>query len=78
MSIGSGTGGDIIGLLTSIEKFYHNVEEINIWTIDGNQEALNVLKQIVDDYRNHTTKNIRLIIEFLYLIQFPNFRMREL
>jgi hypothetical protein len=74
LSIGSGTGGDIIGLLTSIEKFYHNVEEINIWTIDGNQEALNVLKQIVDDYRNHTTKNIRLIIEFFVFDSISEFQ----
>jgi len=60
LSIGSGTGGDIIGLLTAIEKHFHNVKEINIWALDGNIEALNILEQIIDNFKTHASKNINL------------------
>ena len=78
LSIGSGTGGDIIGLLTTIEKFYPNVREINIWAIDGNKEALNILRQIIDDYSNHVTKKISLSIEFFVFDSISEFQSEEI
>ncbi len=60
LSVGSGTGGDIIGLLTAIEKHLHAVSEINIWAIDGNKGALAILEQIIDKIQNQSSKKINL------------------
>ncbi|MFW5871629.1 MAG: hypothetical protein ACOCUT_00835 [bacterium] len=60
LSVGSGTGGDIIGLITAIEKYFPIISEINIFAIDGNNEALIILEQIVDSVQNQSSKKINL------------------
>lgn len=60
LSVGCGTGGDIIGLITAIEKHFLAVSEINIWAIDGNKEALAILEQIVDKVKVQSSKKITL------------------
>jgi len=60
LTIGTGTGGDIIGLLTAIEKHFHIVSEINVWALDGNNEALSVLRQIIDNFNDQTSKSVKL------------------
>jgi hypothetical protein len=60
LSVGCGTGGDIIGLITAIEKHFFTVSEINIWAIDGNKEALAILEQIVDKVKVQSSKKITL------------------
>ena len=60
LSIGCGTGGDLTGLITVIEKYYPKKTEINIWALDGNKEALFVLEQIVDKFSVLHSRNIKL------------------
>lgn len=60
LSVGCGTGGDIIGLITAIEKHFFAVSEINIWAIDGNKEALAILEQIIDKAKVQSSKKITL------------------
>lgn len=60
LSVGCGTGGDIIGLLTIIEKYCDFVNQVNIIAIDGNKDALLILSEIVDRFRVHTSKSIHL------------------
>lgn len=60
LSVGCGTGGDIIGLITAIEKHFPAVSEINIWAIDGNNEALSILEQIIDKVKLQSSKKITL------------------
>jgi len=60
LSVGCGTGGDIIGLITAIEKHFPVVPEINIFAIDGNNEALTILEQVIDRIQNQTSKKINL------------------
>ncbi|SMD46366.1 hypothetical protein SAMN00777080_5051 [Aquiflexum balticum DSM 16537] len=60
LSIGSGTGGDIIGLLTIIEKYFHSVKEVKIWAFDGNIESLDILIQIIDRLKSKSSKKIFL------------------
>jgi len=60
LSVGSGTGGDIIGLIIAIEKYFQQVSKINIYAIDGNFEALTILIKLVDNFRNHTSKIINI------------------
>jgi len=60
LSVGCGTGGDIIGLITAIEKHFPIVSEINIFAIDGNNEALTILEQIIYKVQNQSSKKINL------------------
>lgn len=60
LSVGCGTGGDIIGLITAIEKHFPIVSEINIFAIDGNNEALAILEQIIYKVQNQSSKKINL------------------
>jgi len=60
LSVGCGTGGDIIGLITAIEKHLPFVSEIDILAIDGNNEALTILEQIIDRAQNQLSKKINL------------------
>lgn len=66
LSVGCGTGGDLIGLITVIEKYYSNISKINIYAIDGNVESLDILTKIIDKFSTiHSTKiqlNISKII----------------
>lgn len=60
LSVGCGTGGDIIGLITAIEKHLPFVTEVYILAIDGNYETLKILKQIIDRVQNQSSKKINL------------------
>lgn len=60
LDIGSGCGGDLIGLLTAIVKHLHCLEEINIIAIDGHIGALHLLEQIIYSFKTHTQKLISL------------------
>ena len=47
LDIGSGSGGNLIGLLFALkENLFQNIN-INIFTIDGNQKALEILNTII-------------------------------
>lgn len=51
LDIGSGTGGNLSGLLYSfIERFGTNYN-FNIFVVDGNQEALQILEKIVQKFQ---------------------------
>lgn len=53
LDIGSGTGGNLIGLIDClIEKLGKNIT-INIKSIDGNQNALDLQCKIIDKYFNY-------------------------
>lgn len=68
LSVGCGTGGDLIGLLTVIEKYCHSVSEVKIWAIDGNEEALGILDEIIQKFLSQTSKRIELhIIKNIFL-----------
>jgi SAM-dependent methyltransferase len=60
LSVGCGTGGDIIGLLTIIEKYCSKIKTINIWAIDGNKDAVDLLKKIIGKQKAQTNKRIEL------------------
>ena len=59
--VGSGTGGDLFGLLSALIKHLSN-KEINIYSIDGNNTALEYQKKIFD-YLYHYDYNICLNCE---------------
>lgn len=60
LSVGCGTGGDIVGLLTIINKHFASIKRINVVAVDGNEDALNILSQIVLQANRHFRKEIVL------------------
>lgn len=60
LSVGCGTGGDLVGLLTVIEKYSHSVSEVKVWAIDGNKEALAILEDIIKSFSSKTSKKMEL------------------
>lgn len=59
MSIGCGTGGDLIGLLIALDR-YEIGKELHVRAIDGNSDTLHILSQIIGKYQNITNKKIIL------------------
>ncbi len=78
LSIGSGTGGDILGLLVTIEKHFPKVNEINILAIDGNSESLNILTQIISGFKNYSSIKIHLYTTIAIFDNISNFQVEEL
>ena len=62
LSVGCGTGGDIIGLITVIEKYCPKISEIDIWALDGNEGALSILEKVVEKFSIQHSKKIKLKI----------------
>lgn len=60
LSVGCGTGGDIIGLLTVINKHFSSINKVNVVAVDGNEDALNILSQIVQQLKQQFPKEITL------------------
>lgn len=50
---GSGTGGEIIGLLTAIGDFGPHLQCVNILALDGNQYALRCYERIIEKTKEH-------------------------
>lgn len=58
LDIGCGTGGNLIGLLTAINKHFSNIRIINVWAIDGNSDALQILESIIKKFIGNYSINI--------------------
>ncbi len=56
---GSGTGGEIIGLLTVLDEQFPNLKKVRIVALDGNQYALRQYEKIIEKFKNH----VRIEIE---------------
>lgn len=63
LSVGCGTGGDIMGLLTIINKHFASIKRINVFAVDGNEDALNILTQIVEQANRQFHKEVVLSIK---------------
>ena len=67
--IGSGTGGDLLGLLQVLNECFHS-KEINIYSFDGNQDALNIQKQLIRDFYQFMPNRNNRITVYTYPAQF--------
>ena len=61
LSVGCGTGGDIMGLLTVINKHFASIKKVNVLAIDGNKDALDILTQIIQQFNCQFRKEVALI-----------------
>lgn len=78
LSVGCGTGGDLIGLLTVIEKYCNLNNTINIWAIDGNDNALKILTRIVEYFKTTLKKKINLnILKLLINTETGNYNLKD-
>jgi len=50
---GSGTGGEIMGLLTALSEFYPNLRNIKVVALDGNQYALQLYDTVLIELKKH-------------------------
>ena len=57
LDLGSGTGGQLFALLQIIEEEVNTPLNINIFSIDGNQNALDIQKQIYNDIFKHKKRH---------------------
>lgn len=60
LSVGCGTGGDIIGLLTIINKHFASIKKVEVVVVDGNNDALNILSQIIQQLKHQFHKEVIL------------------
>ena len=58
MDFGSGTGGNLIGLLEAIEENINEQIDIKIVSIDGNKNALDYQESILNTFKKRTDKKI--------------------
>ena len=71
----SGTGGELIGFLLAIDKYFQDVKNLNIVVCDGNELALNYLHKIVDKAANlskHKFKFLPICKEFTSMSDVEN------
>lgn len=59
-SIGAGTGGDIIGLLTAVDKFIRPEISVTVIALDVNAFSLDLQKQVVERYKTFSGRKITL------------------
>lgn len=67
--IGSGTGGDLLGLLQVLNECFCS-KQINIYSFDGNQDALNIQKQLIRDFYQFMPNQNNQIMVYTYFVQF--------
>ena len=73
LAVGCGTGGDLTGLLTVIEKHCNTNITLNIWAIDGNKNALDILTKIIEKFKTTTTKTINLnVLQCVFTLESEN------
>ena len=56
---GCGTGGEIIGMLTAINKHLFQIKNLNIYALDGNYFALRLYEKVL----NETGYNVKVLKE---------------
>ena len=59
-SVGTGTGGDLLGLLLAIDKWIPKAKHIRIVSIEGNVSAHNVMSGLVDMVRPRLRADLEL------------------
>ena len=61
LDIGCGTGGNLLGLLTALDKNLNNKPVIKIWALDGNSASLHVLIKTIDKFKQLSQARVERI-----------------
>lgn len=62
LDIGSGTGGQLFGLLQAIEPPPLKFKIVKIFTIDGNKDALDLQKDIFDHFNSKSVSGVKFVL----------------
>lgn len=57
--LGCGTGGELLGFLVALNQCKTNVQEVNIYALDGNLHALRILESILAEAKSHVSFEIK-------------------
>lgn len=57
-SVGTGTGGDLLGFLLALEDHVDSLPKINITSIEGNQESHLIAKKIIEEASGRTSFDV--------------------
>lgn len=58
LDLGCGTGGDLFGLLSFLEKYEPSLESVKLLAIDGSQMALRFFVKIMAEFKKHSRLKI--------------------
>lgn len=58
LDFGCGTGGEIIGLLTVLNKYLPNLKNVKVLAIDGNHDALRYSNIIIEQFKSQCSFSI--------------------
>lgn len=58
LDLGCGTGGDLFGLLSFLEKYELSLESVKLLAIDGSQMALRFFEKIMAEFKKHSRLKI--------------------
>lgn len=62
LDIGTGTGGNLIGLLTALVKHCPQLKMIHVHGYDGNTKALDVARQILESFSIYTDSKVNFTL----------------
>ncbi len=60
LDIGCGTGGNLIGMLTALAKHFPHIETIHVEGFDGNAEALDITRRVLEAFVQQSQIKISL------------------
>lgn len=72
LSVGCGTGGDIIGLMTALLRNFTHYNDISVYAIDGNSSALSILKSVFDRFCVATRCRAHLYVKQMVINSFSS------
>lgn len=80
---GCGTGGEIIGMLDSLQVHFPRILNVKITALDGNFHALRLLERILSSYSDKSSLNIKLkvqpiVVDDLYDLSVINNNMADI
>ena len=59
-SVGTGTGGDLLGLILAINKRVPAATQLDIVSVEGNENAHEMMCNLFDEVQTHVTTNLNL------------------
>ncbi len=74
---GCGTGGEIIGLLTAIEKHLTEIKKVEVVGLDGNTYALNLYDRIIKKFQGQTDLQVTGLSNNLKIDDFYDLHILE-
>ncbi|MDO4850842.1 MAG: hypothetical protein Q4A93_03180 [Actinomycetota bacterium] len=77
-SVGTGTGGDLLGLILAINKWVPTAKQLNIVSIEGNTDAHEIMRGVIGEAQARTGKNIGLnLVNHVFVAPKPFDYIRE-